>query len=262
MKIVKASYLIECPEEPLEMLKRIERAARVCYKSEDKITDTSYADMIRRLIKSGHESVLEHGIMSVKSITDRGVSHEIVRHRIASYSQESTRFCSYDKDKFGHEITVIDLEQHLKNPLSLSVWTKAMRNAEMAYFEMLALGESPQIARSVLPNSLKTEIVKTYNLREWRLFFKQRTAPQAHPQMRELTIPLLQDFKDLIPVVFDDIGPNKKENEHVCKLGKWYAFSTLSAFLKCVECDKVIAESFCCPTANYVELNKIEIPWE
>ncbi len=205
MKIIKASYIIDFSEPPIEMLKRIERAGRVCYKSEDKITDTSYIDMIKKLIKSGHESVLEHGIISVKSIVDRGVSHEIVRHRIGSYSQESTRFCSYDKDKFGHEITVIDLEKHLKNPLSLSVWTRAMRYAEMAYFAMLELGESPQIARSVLPNSLKTEIVKTYNLREWRLFFKQRTSSKAHPQMRELMIPLLKDFQELIPIVFDDL---------------------------------------------------------
>ena len=205
MKIVKASYIIECPEEPLVMLKRIERAARVCYKSEDKITDISYVDMIKRLIKSGHESVIEHGIVSVTSIVDRGVSHEIVRHRIASYSQESTRFCSYDEDKFGHEIKVVDIRQHLKNPKSFDVWERAMVLAEVAYFNMLELGESPQIARSVLPTSLKTEIVKTYNLREWRLFFKQRTSPKAHPQMRELMIPMLRDFKNLIPIVFDDL---------------------------------------------------------
>lgn len=205
MKLIKASYLIECPEKPLEMLKRIERAIRKAYKSEGNITNTSYVDMIRKVIKRGHESTLEHGIVSVTFITDRGVTHEMVRHRIAAYTQESTRFCNYSKDKFGNEINVIDIEQHLKNSLSLPVWLRAMEFAERSYFEMLELGESPQIARAVLPNSLKTEIVATYNLREWRHFFKMRAAPPAHPQMRELTIPLLKDFQDFIPIVFDDL---------------------------------------------------------
>lgn len=206
MKIVKASYLIECPEPPFEMLKRIERAIRKAYKSEGEITDTSYIGILKKVLSRKHESTLEHGIVSVTFITDRGVTHEMVRHRIAAYTQESTRWCNYSKDKFGSEISVISIERHLKNPLSLPIWNRAMSLAEIAYFDMLALGESPQIARSVLPNSLKTEIVATYNLREWRHFFKMRTPSDAHPQMRELMIPLLQDFKDLIPVIFDDIS--------------------------------------------------------
>lgn len=201
MKIINASYIIEMPEPPIEMLKRIERAARVCYKSEDKITDTSYVQMIKMLIKSNHLSVLEHGIVSVKFITDRGVLAELTRHRIgASYSVESTRYCSYNKGKFGKEITYIhpDFELNQDDVRLLSL-------IEEHYMKRLEDGLSPQQARYFLPQGLKTEIVATYNLREWRHVMCLRTSPKAHPQMRELMIPLLLDFKDLIPIVFEDI---------------------------------------------------------
>ena len=144
-------------------------------------------------------------------ICDRGITHEIVRHRIASYSQESTRYCNYAGDKFGNEITVIDItggfEYDLQKETDLKkyeAWMRAMENAEKSYFEMLELGATPQEARSVLPNSLKTEIVITMNLRSWRNFFRLRCDQHAHPQMREVANIALAIFKEKLPVFFSD----------------------------------------------------------
>jgi thymidylate synthase (FAD) len=128
-----------------------------------------------------------------------------VRHRIASYSQESTRYCNYTKGKFGSEIAVVRPCFWAEGSEQYGVWRQAMEQAESAYNQLVALGATPQEARSVLPNSLKTEIVMTMNLREWRHFFELRTAPAAHPQMREIATPLLNEFKKRIPVIFDDI---------------------------------------------------------
>jgi thymidylate synthase (FAD) len=188
-----------------EILKRIEEYGRVCYKSEDRITEDSAKRFVENLIKRGHESVLEHKSVTVKFVCDRGVSHEIVRHRLASYSQESTRYCNYSKDDFGSEITVIEPCFLVPGTEGYKLWEGACLVAEQMYFKMLDWGCTPEEARAVLPNSLKTELVMTANLREWRHFFKLRTSPAAHPQMRELTVPLLSEFKEKIPVVFDDI---------------------------------------------------------
>ena len=189
----------------IEILKSIERAGRVCYKSEDKITDISAARFVKNIIKRGHESVLEHQSISILLTCDRGVSHEVVRHRIAAYSQESTRYCNYG----GEGITVISIREFFINPHSFDVWFSAMINCERAYLDLLKNGESPQIARSVLPNSLKTEIVITYNMREWRHFLKLRTSAAAHPQMREIALQILYTFRELIPIIFDDINYEK-----------------------------------------------------
>lgn len=148
---------------------------------------------------------LTHQDVTVKFVVDRGVSHEIVRHRIASYCQESTRYCNYSKDDFGKEITFIIPEYLDYKSAGWNTWKEAMTACEVAYFKLLDIGLTPQEARAVLPNSLKTEVVMTANIREWRTFFKLRTADAAHPQMREVTRPLLDDLKELIPVVFDDI---------------------------------------------------------
>lgn len=205
MKIIKAGYEIMDPLNGEEILKKIERVARVCYKSEDKITAGSAEKMVRALIRSGHEAMLEHFSFSVKFTVDRGVSHEIVRHRVASFAQESTRYCNY-----GHagEITVIE-PVGIKEVASKWVeWKSAMRLAEDHYLDLLEKGATPQEARSVLPNSLKTEVVMTANLREWRHFFKLRalgTTGKPHPQMVEVALPLLEECKRLIPVVFDDL---------------------------------------------------------
>ncbi|MBW2646067.1 MAG: FAD-dependent thymidylate synthase [Deltaproteobacteria bacterium] len=209
MKIVKPSFSFEDKIDGEELLKKIEKIGRTCYKSEKKITTDSAKRFVKALIKSGHESVIEHEKISVRVICDRGVSHEIVRHRIASYSQESTRYCNYGKDKFGNEITVIepyfwkgDKKLHKQK---YAIWERAMEETEEAYLQLIKIGATPQAARSVLPNSLKTELVMTMNLREWRHFFRLRTAEASHPQMKEIARPMLDEFKRRIPVVFDDI---------------------------------------------------------
>ena len=209
MKVINAGYEILTPIDGISILKHIESTSRVCYKSENKITDESSHKFIKKLIQLGHEAMIEHFNFSVKFICDRGVSHEIVRHRIASFAQESTRYCNYSKDKFDNEITVIEPLFWEKNSYEYLTWESICRCAERTYFELLEAGASPQEARSVLPNSLKTEIVMTANLREWRHFFKLRTAQTAHPQMRELSIPLLAELKAKIPIIFDDIEPLK-----------------------------------------------------
>jgi len=137
-------------------------------------------------------------------IVDRGISHEIVRHRIASYSQESTRYCNYTQDKFGNEITVIEPYFFLDKP-AYKLWQESCLAAEKAYIQMLESGSSPQEARSVLPTCLKTELAVTFNLREWRHFFTLRCAGPAHPQMRQAAIPLLLLFQQRMPIIFNDI---------------------------------------------------------
>jgi len=205
MVVIKPSYEIITELNPDEILKRIERAARTCYKSEEKITDGSAERMIVNVLKRGHESVIEHESMSVRFICDRGVSHELVRHRLASFSQESTRYCDYTGDKFGREITFIMPCFLNKHDMEYLLWNNAMVNAEASYFRMIDAGFSAQEARSVLPNSLKTEIVVTANMREWRTIFKLRCDSAAHPQMREIMRPLLDDMKKKIPCLFSDI---------------------------------------------------------
>lgn len=203
MKIIKPSFKIEDGINGEEMIRRIELRGRVCYKSENRATADTAKTFVNGLIKNGHESVLEHEKVTVTIVCDRGVTHEVVRHRIGSYSQESTRFCNYS----GEGIVVIKPLFFPESESKWNIWLQTMEACELAYEKLIALGASPQEARSVLPNSLKTEIVVTYNLREWRHFFRLRTAKAAHPQMREITIPLLQEFQKLIPVVFDDIVP-------------------------------------------------------
>lgn len=205
----------------LEPLQLIEAAGRTCYKSEDKITDTSAPAFAAMILKRGHESVVEHASATVRFICDRGVTHEIVRHRLASYSQESTRYCDYNG---GHVAFVIPPwcrflpgeayictdEAGVKTLNETadpeSFWLYSMQMAENNYKKLRELGWRPEQARSVLPNSLKTEIVMTANLREWRHFFKLRTSAAAHPQMREVATSLLEAMKARVPVIFDDLA--------------------------------------------------------
>ena len=195
-----------------ETLRKIEKIGRVCYKSEDKISKLSSDNFVANIIKRGHESVIEHESISIKVICDRGVSHEIVRHRIASYSQESTRYCNYSQDKFGSELTVIK-PFFLKDGGDMyKRWERQMQEIEKTYNEMTACGAKPEEARSVLPCSLKTEIVITMNLREWRHFLRLRCAKAAHPQIRQIAIPLLLELRKKIPVIFDDIGYDEDFN--------------------------------------------------
>ena len=206
MKIVKASYEILTELNGLEILKKIERAGRTCYKSEDRITDDSCLKFVKSILDSKHESVIEHESISIRFICDRGVSHELVRHRLSSFSQESTRYINYTKENKGGECTFIDIHPFIDVTTNgYDDWVLALKNSELSYKELINNGYSPQIARSVLPNSLKTEIVITSNIRQWRTILKQRTAKAAHPQMRELMCPLLDELKIKLPVLFDDI---------------------------------------------------------
>lgn len=215
MKIIKPSATIIAATPDLEQV--IEECGRKCYKSEDRITSDSAAKFIEHLKGLHHESVLEHGAITVLFICDRGVSHELVRHRIASFSQESTRYCNYSKDKYSNEITVIepsffkpddldDIPTANKKLTCLNSWRTSCTVAEKIYLELLTMGAKPQEARSVLPNSLKTEVAVTANPREWRHIFKMRTSNAAHPQIREIMIPLLKEFQDRWPSLYNDIG--------------------------------------------------------
>ena len=205
MKIISPEYEIIEMSDSKEILKRIELCGRVCYKSENSISEDSAERFIRSIIKSGHESVIEHEKITIKIICDRGVSHEIVRHRIASYSQESTRYCNYSKEKFGSELTFIKPFFWDENSELYKIWIEQMQNIEKNYIKLISLGATPEQARSILPNSLKTELVVTMNLREWRHFFRMRASEHAHPQMREVVMPILNKMKELLPAVFEDI---------------------------------------------------------
>lgn len=202
MKVIKPRIYIPLSEVSEKKLLKIERYARVCYKSEDQIKKGSSNAFIKNIISSGHESVIEHEKATVLIITDRGITHEIVRHRIGSYSQESTRYCNYSKNKFGKEITVIN--PFFFDDNQLKHWENSCLFNEETYFMLLNCG-LPEEARAVLPNSLKTEIVITYNFREWRHFFKLRCSRAAHPQMRQISIPLLVKFREFLPCLFEDI---------------------------------------------------------
>jgi thymidylate synthase (FAD) len=210
MKIVEPKYeiLTDISEGGIKELQQIERVARVCYKSEDKITPDgeSAKKLVGFLVKQGHEAMLEHSQLSVLFTCDRGVANELVRHRIASFAQESTRYCNYSKEKFGAEIQVV-MPTFIKNAdePTRTAWTESMYSVEKQYMRLLEHGFRPEQARCVLPLCLKTEIVVTANYREWRNIFKLRTPVAAHPQMRELMCPLLKEIQKKIPVVFGDI---------------------------------------------------------
>lgn len=207
MRIVKPEFNIWAMTEgnPQALMALIEKCGRLCYKSEGRIADGSADTFLRNIIKRGHEAVLEHGVITAHLVCDRGVSHELVRHRIASYCQESTRYCNYFRGDFGSEITVIEPLYLQHGTEAYDVWEKGCRTAEMAYFDLLTIGETAQEARAVLPNSLKTEIAMTMNIREWRHFFRLRCSAAAHPQMREVATIGLQKMYEMLPVLFEDV---------------------------------------------------------
>jgi thymidylate synthase (FAD) len=208
MKVVKPSFEILTPIDRESIYKQIELVARTCYKSEDQITDTSAPKMVKALLNRKHLAMIEHAHVSVKFICDRGVSHEIVRHRLASYAQESTRYCNYSLGKHGNEITVIEPFFFKPGTPEYAAWYEACLFSEKMYMDLLSMGRSPQEARSVLPNSLKTEIVVTMDLREWLHFFSLRavgTTGAPHPQMREVAFPVLKAFARELPEVFGDL---------------------------------------------------------
>ena len=205
MKIIKPSVEFITPLNGKAVMERLEQCGRVCYKSENSIAEGSAEKFLKGIISRGHESVLEHCTITVKFICDRGVSHEIVRHRIAAYCQESTRYCNYSKDKFGREITVIEPCYLDDTSDKWRTWERACAMAEKHYFSLLDMGCTPQEARAVLPNSLKTELVMTADIREWRHFLKLRCSAAAHPQIREVATQLLDALYQEMPVLFGDI---------------------------------------------------------
>ena len=185
-------------KDPMDLLQDIERIGRVCYKSEHRITSASAAPFVRNIIARGHESVLEHISITVRFVTDRAIANELVRHRIAAYSQESTRYCNYkDKTEFIYPKNVSDKQ--------LQLIMEACACAATTYQALIADGATPEVARDVVPLCTKTELIATYNLREWRHILRLRTDKAAHPKMRELMQTLLQFFQGLVPIIFDDI---------------------------------------------------------
>ena len=202
MKIVQQSHEWITPLNRDVTLPRIEQIARTCYKSEGAIKPGSYAKMVAMLCKNHHYAMIEHISLSIKFITDRGVANEIVRHRIGSYAQESTRYCNYSKDKFDNQITVID---HGYTGQTRVDWGNSCIAAEKTYLTMLNNGATPEQARDVLPLCLKTEIVCTWNLREWHEVLRLRTAKDAHPAIRALMIPVLHELQEVYPEIFNDI---------------------------------------------------------
>lgn len=206
MKLVRPSYEILTPLDRQTVLKAIEVAGRNCYKSEARITEDSASAFVSMVCKRNHESVLEHVSMSVRFICDRGVSHELVRHRLTSVSQESTRYVNYEKREIEFVVPPW-CEFAPDSPTAVNfateVWVQAMENAESQYCGLLANGWKPEQARSVLPNALKTEVVMTANMREWKHIFHMRTSSAAHPQMRELMCPLQEEMRKLLPEIFE-----------------------------------------------------------
>lgn len=207
MRIVKPSFEIMDMTGgfPEFLMQLIEASGRVCYKSEDQITADSNQKFIKGILSRGHEAVIEHGVVTCSIICDRGVTHEIVRHRLASYCQESTRYCNYSKGKHDNQITVIEPCYLEEGTSQYEIWRTGCEYCERAYMNMIKMGCSPQEARAVLPNSLKTEIVVTMNIREWRHFFKLRCSPAAHPQMQEVAKLGLKLMYESLPILFEDI---------------------------------------------------------
>ena len=211
MKVIPAGFeiLTKFSDGGIEELKQLERVGRVCYKSEDRITEDgeSAKKFVRMLIQNGHEAMIEHGGFSVLFTVDRGVSHEIVRHRLASFAQESTRYCNYSKSsKFPDGVVFIKPCFYEEGSAAYREWEIGCQDAEFWYLQAIKRGATPQQARTMLNNSVKTELAMTANYREWRHFFKLRCSSSAHPQIREVATGLLLEMKKRLPVLFDDIG--------------------------------------------------------
>lgn len=205
MKIIEPSVELIGEVDGKKIMKHIELAGRVCYKSESRISDDSAEKFIANIIKSGHESVIEHVSLTFKIICDRGVLAEITRHRLASFSVESTRYNDYSNGKFDGELTFIMPNFWNEDDENFKIWLDSMKIIEENYLLMRKNGARPEQARSILPNSLKTEIFMTANLREWRHFLKLRTSSRAHPQMREVALKIYEILREKLPVIFSDI---------------------------------------------------------
>lgn len=212
-KILTINGRLPSPESGIEALRTIEWCGRISHRSEEKQTEVTWERFIREVVlKHGDWSIVEHASASVDMLVDRGITHEIVRHRLFSFTQESTRFVNYEKKIPASFVPPPNLTNAAEQ-----AWNLLINEAEESYRKMLANGCTPQIARSVFPNALASRIIVTGNLRNWRHFFIMRTTQEAHPQMREVTIPLLAEFKEKIPILFEDIEPGAKQSESMKK---------------------------------------------
>lgn len=201
------------PAMGLALLRHVEWCSRVSHRSEEAQTQDSWRRIIQNVvIEHGDWSVTEHASVTVDAYVDRGITHEWVRHRMGAYTQESTRFVNYQKKMAPSFIKPLGIGIE-----SNQIWQEAIDGCELAYQSLVSGGCAPQIARSVFPNALASRLIVTYNLRNWRHFFIMRTTKEAHPQMRQVTIPLLAEFKEKIPLLYDDIEPNAKQSESMKK---------------------------------------------
>lgn len=203
MRIVKPWVKVE-KFDGVKIMKRIERACRTCYRSEGNVTEDSYKNLLKNCITKGHESVLEHEKITVRIYNDLGSYKDLTRHRLASFSVESTRYCSYDKDKFGNEITFIDVP-YIENKEAYEVWKKTMQEIENGYIKMKELGATTDMCREVLPHSIAAEYTMTANIREWKHILSLRTTKHVHPSVRQVLIPVIKLFKKEMPEIFGDV---------------------------------------------------------
>ena len=204
----------------VKIMKRIERACRTCYRSEDKISEESYKNLLTNCLNRGHESVLEHEKITVRIYSDIGTYKDLTRHRFASFSVESTRYCSYNKDKYGNEIAVVN-PVYIEDKEVFETWKKAIEDMEKAYMKMKELGASTDMCREILPHSTAAEYTMTANIREWKHILELRTTNHVHPAIRQVLIPLLLLFKEQMPEIFGDIEYDKEFNP------KYYAKLTV-----------------------------------
>ena len=204
----------------VKIMKRIERACRTCYRSEDKISEDSYKNLLTNCLNRGHESVLEHEKITVRIYSDIGSYKDLTRHRFASFSVESTRYCSYNKDKYGNEIAIID-PVYIEDKEVYATWKNAMEEMEKSYMKMKELGATTDMCREILPHSTAAEYTMTANIREWKHILELRTTNHVHPAIRQVLIPLLLLFKEQMPEIFGDIEYDTEFNP------KYYAKLTM-----------------------------------
>lgn len=226
MQIVQPyATLMDVPDlqSGIKLLRKIEWCGRISHRSEESQSENSWDRFIRAVVLGhGDWSIVEHASASVDFLVDRGITHEIVRHRLFSFTQESTRFVNYEK-KMPPGFIAPDLSDESRRAPNgeqcefspMEAWLHAINTVESIYRTLIESGCAPQIARSVFPNALASRIIVTGNLRNWRHFFIMRTTKEAHPQMREVTIPLLAQFQLRIPILFDDIEPMAKQSEAI-----------------------------------------------
>ena len=211
MKIVNPWIEVE-EIDGLKIMKKIERACRTCYRSEGSISEESYKNLLKNCINRGHESVLEHEKVTIRMYCDIGVYKDLTRHRFASFSIESTRYCSYDKDKYGNEIKCIN-PSYIEDKEIYAEWKKSMEDMEKHYMKMKELGASTDMCRLALPHSTAAEVTMTADIREWKHILELRTSNKAHPAIRQLLIPLLKYFQQEMPEIFLNVDYDKEFNE-------------------------------------------------